>query len=153
MNNIIITGFFSLGSSIIGAGIALFAQNLILRKQIKHEEEKENKARKNEYMAVCNQILMVDGENLIVTDSRNGYWNFDVSVYKKSVRPIIYSKFHLFDAELKEFILDIDMRIATADHDENWNSNVENQIAEIYLRFIQIIKNEQFIYEFVKDTQ
>lgn len=77
MESTTITALTSITSSMIGAGIALFAQHWSVSRQFKHEDkkqlQKELRSIQEELSRMCNEILRVDGENMLITDSRQGF--------------------------------------------------------------------------------
>lgn len=150
MESTTVTALISLASSMVGAGIALLAQHWSVSRQFKHddkkqlqlierEKEKEHKATRLELLEICNEVLRVDGENQIITDSRQGYWHFDIDLYFKTIRPLIYSKFHLIDSDTKGIVRQMDSIIAVANHEEELTIEDSNLLVGYYNEFIKRI--------------
>lgn len=150
MESTTVTALMSLTSSMVGAGIALLAQHWSLSRQFKHdnkkqlqtierEKDKELKAIRLELLEICNEVLRVDGENQIIIDSRQGYGNFDIDLYFKTIRPLIYSKFHLIDSDTKKIVRQIDSLIAFANHEEELTIEDSNLLVCYYNEFIKKI--------------
>lgn len=161
MNEMLVTGGISLLSSIVGASIAFVTQNLIVAKQIAHDKEKneqalalqvakEDKERRFEYIQLANEILRIDGEFLIIRDSRQGYHEFEESLYFKHIRPLIFSKFHLFDIDTRSLVREIDTICAIARHDEK----LDRDGLEILVRnYNTIIGRMTVVSEYYPDAE
>ena len=150
VNDVLLTSIVSLGSSVIGALIAYATQSRTVSKQIKYDNEKNEKLKeiekvekerlkKVERVQLANEILFVEGEHSIMWDSRQGYYNFDEESYFKNVRPLIYSKFHLFDTDTRDLIRVIDALFAIARHHEEMDREILDLIVRNYSKFISRI--------------
>ncbi len=79
-----------------------------LKQQIIRDEKKEKREELKETLEVYNKILKINGENAVVTDVADKLEEFDINIYKKEVRPILYEKYHLLHDEVAMIVMLID---------------------------------------------
>ncbi|MEC0089911.1 hypothetical protein [Paenibacillus macquariensis] len=115
-----------------------------LRKRTWEKEDRdisELKDMKNIKYEVYNNILMKDGEVIIVTNAGNRL-SFDFISYSKEIRPLLFKKYHLLDLDVKDKVKKMDKKIAAMAFNEEATGYDEDDISSDYYRLIEMIENK-----------
>ncbi|HHK5542652.1 hypothetical protein JDS67_12710 [Bacillus cereus] len=144
----IITGVCTLIGALGGVYGTQRGNKKVLKQQIMRDEKKENRKELIETLEAYNKILKADGENVVVDEKTNAFGEFNLSVYQKEIRPILYEKYHLLHDEVAWKVANMDEVIKVVNLMEEFERIDHVSLCADYKSIISIIKKK--IYEFRK---
>lgn len=123
-------------------------QKDLLKQQIIRDEIKEKRNELKETLEVYNQVLKMDGENTLIIPVGGPIFEFDLNIYQKEIRPILYEKYHLLHDEIARNVSEIDLAIKKCTYYEEVERDDHEYFCRKYSNLIRDIK--QNIYNFRK---
>ncbi|MBH0166270.1 hypothetical protein IHV12_15210 [Fictibacillus sp. 7GRE50] len=136
---------FPASVGLIGAFLGIYftrkTQNDLFDKEIKKEEQKEKRLEVIDALDIYSRVLKLDGENTLVTNGGGGFYEFDITLYLKEVRPILYEKFYLLHEDIAEYIIDLDERIQNINYEEQLKTEDDYYLQDRYFDLIKAIKS------------
>lgn len=138
--NSLLPVFTALGGALL-AGYFSTKNN---RELIKIEQEREKRKVEREEtiqrFEVYNIFLRVDGENNIITPIGGSHREFDINLYVKTVRRILYEKYHLLNSDVAEEIANIDLIIERCNYYEEITRSDHELLCSHYYKLEKNIK-------------
>lgn len=130
-----------LGGAYIGGYFTRKSQHDLLTIEIAREESKEKRKEAIETLLIYNQIIKIDGEDLLVTFVGGSQVEFEINIYQDKIRPMIYEKFHLIHKDVADVIKQIDDTIQFCNFHEEITYEEHRGLADDYNKLIRIIQN------------
>jgi len=93
---------------VVGGMITYLTQISYLNKQFKTEKLKDLEGKNTTRLLVYNEILKLDGENLMRLTDEYGYAEFNGKIFIEKFRPHFYSNFHLIHQEIANKLIEMD---------------------------------------------
>ncbi|MDO6657454.1 hypothetical protein [Anaerobacillus sp. 1_MG-2023] len=129
----------ALGGAFIGGFISKKSQHDLFKKELNKDRENERRKERRETLELYNEVLKIDGEQLLVTHLGGHYIEFDIDIYKDKVRPVLYLKYHLIDKDIATCIREIDHKIAECNFREEITNEEKDDLAHKYNKLIDSI--------------
>ncbi|EEM02037.1 hypothetical protein bmyco0002_56560 [Bacillus pseudomycoides] len=123
-------------------------QKDLLEQQLIREEVKEKRNELKETLEVYNQVLKIDGEFTMVIPIGGPVVEFNIKIYEKEIRSILYGKYHLLHDDVAESVSYLDDLIKMCQYYEEITREDHCDFCERYSTLIRNIK--QNIYKFRK---
>jgi len=125
---------------LVGSLSTYFSQSRMKEKELIRENEKEKQKILLDCLDVYNQILKLDGENILVSHLGGMFDSFKIETYKEKIRPILYSKFHLLNKDVADSVREMDNLIAEASYYEEFIDGQEQYLVSLYHKMIKAIE-------------
>jgi len=104
----VITG----GAAILGAVAGSLGSYLTTRSQVKLQKNLVEEQRKFDNrelkFKLYNDVLRINGENSIIDVD---FDEFNIEIYRKNVRPVLFMNLHIVDPKVRLYVLDFDKYI------------------------------------------
>lgn len=133
-------------SAVGGALLAGYFSTKNNRELIMIEEEREKRSVEREdtikRFEVYNNALRVDGENHIITPIGGPHIEFNTDLYVKTVRRILYDKYHLLHSEVAKEVANIDIIIQRCNYYEEITESDHALLCRHYYKLLENIKKQ-----------
>lgn len=124
----------------IGGYLTSKSQKNNITRQIEWDKIKDQKQHLKEALEIYNKILEVDGSKHIVEHNGGHQLEIVLDEYTSHVRPVLYEKFHQLHQDVAEKVSSIDYEIERCNFAEELTDEDSEQLAEMYLDLIVMIK-------------
>jgi len=140
----------ALGGAFIGGYFTKKSQHDLFNKEIARDREIEIRKEERETLEIYNEVLKIDGENLLVTYIGGSFVEFDIHIYQTKIRPIIYLKFHLIHKDVADVIRALDYKIASCNFYEEINADEQSYLVKHYNELIDSMQRHVANYREMK---
>ncbi|MYL56346.1 hypothetical protein GLW20_02375 [Virgibacillus halodenitrificans] len=139
----------AIGGAFIGGHFTRKTQNDLVNLQRQLEERKEERQNIKDALSVYNNILKIDGEEMVISHIGGPEHEFEIECYQDKVRPIIYEKYHLIHADVAKLVRRMDDIIQKCNYYEEVSKEDNAFLMRNYNLMIKNIR--QHIYDFRSD--
>lgn len=124
---------------IVGSVSTYFSQSLLLKKQIKRDQEKEKELKLVETMDIYSKFLDVKGNVPVLQKIDSSTLEIDLDKYEKHIRPILMEKIYLIHDDVSQIIMNINRQIEVSNYNEEITKREEEWIVSQYLQLEDLI--------------
>ncbi|WAA10833.1 hypothetical protein [Fervidibacillus albus] len=138
--NAILPAISAIVGALIGGYFTRKAQHDLLDIEIAKEENKEKRRRETEVLTLYNKILKIDGEEMLVVHLAGPGNEFEIDIFVKKIRPLIYEKFHIVHKDIADLVRQIDEIIAACNYYEDFTLEDHQNLVRIYFKIISHVQ-------------
>jgi hypothetical protein len=138
--NVLLPVVSGLGGAYIGGYFTRKSQLELIAKEMSRDENKQKRSEKIETLIVYNNIMKIDGEEILITHVGGSFNEFDINSYQEKIRPIIYEKFHLIHSDVASYVKKIDDTIARCNYQQDATSHDHNILCDEYASLTYLIE-------------
>lgn len=130
---------------IVGGIVTYKTQTTMLKKQFESELEKEREKNNVERLKVYSEVLKLEGANIMYEYAGQGA-DFNLKVFNKEFRPVLFTKFYLLHQEIAEIVRKMDMIVAEANFEEQLTRRHNDLLLNNFNKLISIIERQMKDY-------
>lgn len=131
----------SLTGVLLGFISTWYTQKKSFDRQMKWEQEKNERDKLEKLVSIYNKVLEIDGIKEVVDYNQGRFAEIQTDVYMNEVRKILFEKFHLLHPDIAKSVQVIDYEIKKWSVLEDAEDEEINYVTKEYLDMIKKIKD------------